>query len=844
MGKSTSREKTLFSGQPKAGAAVSYAGDKPNPELRAFVERHMAERPYDPSMDDYEVPAFDKTIEATKATAIYNMHTYWSKKPHDAIRQYIRHYTKSGDLVLDPFCGSGGTALAALMEGRKVIAIDRSPAATFITKNYCTPVDPDELREAFEQVKSKVQDEIDWLYETRCDNCGGKATTAYTVYSQVFQCPRCLEKVTLFDCVEVDGETAAGKPKKLNVCPYCHTNGHEEVIRSQSKKYGSVPVMVVYNCLSGCRPSKRQRHHLDEDAAKRRNFRLNETEKLKVLQSEPIPHWYPRGFDMTTFDRYQRDALFYYEVKEVADLFTRRNLRALAALRSAIADFPRPDLRDAMMFSFNACILAVSRMVRASNTATMPGTYYMPQVSKEVRVLDSFESKLNVAIKGFGSISTTLSQRDGLISTQSATDLEAIHSNSVDYVFTDPPYSGTIQYGELNYVWEAWLNADVGWLADEMTVSHVRDKAESDWAAAMSRFARECFRVLKPGRWVSLCYHDTAEGTWGLLQDIMTEAGFVPDAGASALFIDAVQKTFNQRTADKVTKRDLVVNFRKPRPGEAGGLRVVIPEGADAKTFADLARQIIRDYLQANPASTKDRVFDELVSRMVRAGQMQAHNFEELLREVADETKDAGGASRWYLKESEEGQIDAAEAAKEDSASKAMEKFITKTLEKNYAEGVHYSDLFEHYLYAVKDKPRRSLADWLPDYFFKTEDGTWRLPVDDDERDLKATARASGENRRIKRYAAMLQAGVAVPKERVPSAATLAEWIRHAKRSGLYEAGKLLYERGGLDASKLSEEQQVEVEEDYQVCVRALQRAAGGEVATTGKKKGRKKKPD
>ena len=71
--------------------------------------------------------------------------------------QYIRHYTQPGDLVLDPFCGSGGTALAALMEGRKAIAIDRSPAATFITKNYCTPVDPDELQPAFEELQAQSQ---------------------------------------------------------------------------------------------------------------------------------------------------------------------------------------------------------------------------------------------------------------------------------------------------------------------------------------------------------------------------------------------------------------------------------------------------------------------------------------------------------------------------------------------------------------------------------------------------------------------------------------------------------------------------------------------------------------
>jgi hypothetical protein len=113
--------------------------------------------------DDYRVRAFNQPIETTKATAIYNMHVYWSKKPHTAIRQYIQHYTRSGDIVLDPFCGSGGTALAALLDGRKAIAIDRSPAATFITKNHCTPVDPEALREAFELVKRQIQPEIDWL---------------------------------------------------------------------------------------------------------------------------------------------------------------------------------------------------------------------------------------------------------------------------------------------------------------------------------------------------------------------------------------------------------------------------------------------------------------------------------------------------------------------------------------------------------------------------------------------------------------------------------------------------------------------------------------------------------
>jgi len=119
-----------------------YSGDKPNPNLRAFVEAHLAERLYDPETDKYNVPAFDHAIETTKATAIYNMHTYWSKKPHDAIREYIRHYTKPGDLVLDPFCGSGNTGRAARSLGRRALLADIAPeAAASRLRNAITPWD-------------------------------------------------------------------------------------------------------------------------------------------------------------------------------------------------------------------------------------------------------------------------------------------------------------------------------------------------------------------------------------------------------------------------------------------------------------------------------------------------------------------------------------------------------------------------------------------------------------------------------------------------------------------------------------------------------------------------------
>ena len=103
----------------------------------------------------------------------------------------------------------------------------------------------------------------------------------------------------------------------------------------------------------------------------------------------------------------------------------------------------------------------------------------------------------------------------------------------------------------------------------------------------------------------------------------------------------------------------------------------------------------------------------------------------------------------------------------------------------------------------------------------------YRLPVDEAEAKAKDEARASGVHRRIKRFLAYLTNSSIVPDRERPNAATLADWIRHCKRTGLYEQGKLLYEHGGLNLDHLSEETAVDVEEDYQVCTRMLTRAGG-----------------
>jgi hypothetical protein len=142
----------------------------------------------------------------------------------------------------------------------------------------------------------------------------------------------------------------------------------------------------------------------------------------------------------------------------------------------------------------------------------------------------------------------------------------------------------------------------------------------------------------------------------------------------------------------------------------------------------------------------------------------------------------------------------------------------------------------------VKNKPRRPLAEWLLDYFFKTDAGTYRLPQSEEEKKLKAEGRAKGTHRRIKRFIAYLRQGVAIPPKEQPNDATLVEWLRYCKLSGLCEQGKLLFEKGGLNLDNLSEKDMVNAEEDYQVCVRLLARGAARTGTESTPKRGSKTK--
>lgn len=117
-------------------------------------------------------------------TSMYLMHKYWARKPHNVVAEYIKHYSKKDEIVLDPFVGSGVTAIEAIKLGRKTIAVDLDPMGIFITRQTAIPIILKNVEEAFIDIESKVKDKIYNLYKTNCSKCKNEVIAEATIWEK------------------------------------------------------------------------------------------------------------------------------------------------------------------------------------------------------------------------------------------------------------------------------------------------------------------------------------------------------------------------------------------------------------------------------------------------------------------------------------------------------------------------------------------------------------------------------------------------------------------------------------------------------------------------------------
>ncbi len=584
----------------------------PNPFIADFIRRYG--KPYDPEMDDYRREPFAADVSEGKNDPIYNAHSYHTKVPHKAIMRYILHYTDPGDVVLDGFCGTGMTGVAAQLCGdrktveslgykvddqgiiyrkeeetdesgnkrtvwkpfsklgaRRAILNDLSPAATFIAYNYNTPVDVNAFEREARRILREVEEECGWMYATLANPDEGEAKawaeklrackTAeearalvqsipsrgqinYTVWSDVFVCPECTREVVFWEAA-VDKE--AGKVRKEFPCPHCGATltkrnmgrawvtKYDKAIGETIRQAKQVPVLINYSV-------GKKRFEKAPDA-----FDLALIDEIEELD---IPYWFPTD-RMPEGDESRRNDDI--GLTHVHHFYTKRNLWVL----DAFANMSYQRLVRAL-WVVTACTEGSSVLNRERPfglPSKLSGTLYVSSMIREINALAFLQRKIErYKTRGLGPYVS--------IAARSLTLLDDSDS-SVDYIFTDPPFGGNLMYSELNFLWEAWLKVFTNNKPEAIT-NKAQGKELPEYQRLMTECFREYYRVLKPGRWMTVEFHNSKNSIWNAIQEALQAAGFVI---ADVRTLDKKQGSFKQVTSANAVKQDLVISCYKPNGG-------------------------------------------------------------------------------------------------------------------------------------------------------------------------------------------------------------------------------------------------------------------------------------
>ena len=566
----------------------------------------------------YRREPFAADVSEGKSDPIYNAHSYHTKVPHKAIMRYILHYTDPGDIVFDGFCGTGMTGVAAQLCGdrrevealgyrvaedgtiydgdrpisrlgaRKAVLVDLSPAATFIAYNYNTPVDAAAFEREARRILREVEEECGWMYETWHPHCDApdrvKARIDYVVWSEVFRCPECGGEITFLEQA-LDPETQ--RVRAGFECPHCGARlGKAQLERCRLTVFDGTlqrptetlkrrPVLVEYR-IGGKRHAKVPDSY-DWSV-------LERVERLAVPESLPST-----PFPIARMCHGSR--LAPKGVTHVHHLFLPRARHALTALWARAAQVGDARMRAFLRFTVEQTVWGMSLLNRYGPThysqvnRYLTGVYYISSLISEVSPWYILDGKVRRLARVFAALGTD--RRNVAIATQSASVPPAA-PECLDYIFTDPPFGENIYYADLDYLVESWhrvwTNSD-----PEAIIDRAKGKDIEDYRELMRRAFAAYYRWLKPGRWITVEFHNSRNAVWNAIQEAMMSAGFVV---ADVRTLDKVQRSYRQVTATLTTKQDLVISAYKPRTGFERRFRAAagMPEGAWAFVRQHLAQ--------------------------------------------------------------------------------------------------------------------------------------------------------------------------------------------------------------------------------------------------------------
>jgi DNA modification methylase len=481
-------------------------------------------------------------VSAGKNTYTYDAHTYHTKVPPQGIAEVIRNYLPEGGLVLDPFAGSGMTGVAARTLGLDVILNELSPAASFIADRFTRECDPNAFEAGVMAVCDALRSLRKDLYTTECRACGKSTEILFTVWSYRVQCELCGHEFVLWDHCRRYGRTVREhKIVSEFSCPSCQAI----LKKSRLRRTTTVPVMLGYKCCT----TQQVEHALTEtDRARLRHIEAHPPLAEGFTPRTELPDGVnlrqPKRHGLTSVDRF----------------YTSRNLAAMSHIWRQIHCVKDDEVAGFLAFAFTSLYQRVTKLSEfrfwggSGNTAH----FNVPYIFNEANVFVTFERKARTIQDH---LETTARAYGGrcIVHTGSATDLRFLPDESIDLVFTDPPFGANINYSEMNILWESWLGAFTD-PKNEAVVNRVQGKSVDRYGELMEASIRECHRVLRSGHWMILVFMNSSQGVWHALRQAVLNAGFHIER---VDIFDKQHGTFKQFVSENTAGCDLMLHCRK-----------------------------------------------------------------------------------------------------------------------------------------------------------------------------------------------------------------------------------------------------------------------------------------
>ena len=564
-----------------------------------------------------DAPPTERSVAGGRNSSLYLAHSYHTKVPPEAITPFIEHFTKPGDVVLDPFSGSGMTGVAAALAGRQAILNDLSPAAAHLAWNHTHACKPTALKAAFEAIEKAVAERFSKIYATT-DEKGKPAQIQWTIWSTKHRCPNCTREFLLWDTVD----QKTGRVARGSTCPRCLA----QFDRRRFEVIDNVPAWISFKRADGSRGHKVAG---PKDILHAQSFRR-----------EDIEGWFPTVPLGPDREMFQRCALHLQGIRSVADMYTARNLLTLSLIWAEIQKVENPRIQRALAFAFTNTAWHGTRMRRFNARGghrPLTGTLYVPQLSSEANVLAVMRKKINQLGTFYGSFKP-VSKQPPRVMVGSATALDRVAANSIDYVFTDPPFGSNIFYADCNIIWESWLGriTDVTHEAvvNKSLGAAAGGKSLGDYAGLMAGAMAEIARVLKPGGWATVVFHNTDSEVWTALRDAAAAAGFEFHEAASLDRKQQSHKGYKGREGtEDVAHFDVVMNLRKPVTAA-----ISAPTPAEEIDLIDLVERAARNATVAS--NGVQGIHAEVMRQLISRGSQWFPDFSDVRRVWASRALD------------------------------------------------------------------------------------------------------------------------------------------------------------------------------------------------------------